>query len=84
MQRPTNFWNGSVNGGAIGEGDEGEPKIKICAREDGSFSGEALVVSFMKVTVTLAMNLMDEAKLWLGDGSTRMRVQQAEFGHRQQ
>ena len=68
--------------GVIEEDDEGEPKIKMYAREDGSFSGEALVVFFKEDSVTLAVNLMDEAELRLGDGSTRMRVQQAEFGHK--
>lgn len=69
--------------GVIEEDDEGEPKIKMYAREDGSFSGEALVVFFKEDSVTLALNLMDEAELRLGDASTRMRVQQAEFGHKQ-
>ena len=70
--------------GVIEEDDEGEPKIKMYAREDGSFSGEALVVFFKEDSVTLALNLMDEAELRLGDSSTRMRVQKAEFGHKQQ
>jgi len=70
--------------GVIEEDDEGEPKIKMYAREDGTFSGEALVVFFKEDSVTLALNLMDEAELRLGDGSTRMRVQIAEFGHKQQ
>lgn len=70
--------------GVIEEDDEGEPKVKMYAREDGSFSGEALVVFFKEDSVTLALNLMDEAELRLGDASTRMRVQKAEFGHKQQ
>ena len=49
---------------------------------DGSFSGESLVV-FKEDLVTLALNLMDEAELRLGDASTRMRVQKAEFGRKQ-
>ena len=69
--------------GVIEEDDEGEPKIKMYAREDGSFSGDALVVFFKEDSVTLAVNLMDEAELRLGDGSTRMKVQKAEFGHKQ-
>ena len=68
--------------GVIEEDDGGEPKIKMYAREDGSFSGEALVVFFKEDSVTLALNLMDEAELRLGDASTRMRVQKAEFGHK--
>ena len=69
--------------GVIEEDDGGEPKIKMYAREDGSFSGEALVVFFKEDSVTLALNLMDEAELRLGDASTAMRVQKAEFGHKQ-
>jgi HIV Tat-specific factor 1 len=69
--------------GVIEEVDEGEPKIKMYAREDGSFSGDALVVFFKEDSVTLAENLMDEAELRLGDPSTRVRVQKAEFGHKQ-
>jgi len=34
--------------------------------------------------VTLPLNLVGRAELRLGDGSTRMRVQIAEFGHKQQ
>jgi len=70
--------------GVIEEDDEGEPKIKMYAREDGSFSGDALVVFFKEDSVTLAVNLMDEAELRLGDVSTRMKVQRAQFGHKQQ
>ena len=70
--------------GVIEEDDDGEPKIKMYAREDGSFSGEALVVFFKEDSVVLAVNLMDEAELRLGDASTRMRVQKAEFGHKHQ
>ena len=60
--------------------DEGEPKIKIYGLEDGSFSSEALLVFFKEDSETLAMSLMDEAKLRLGDAWTR--VQWAEFGYR--
>ena len=70
--------------GVIEEDDGGDPKIKMYAREDGLFSGEALVVFFKEDSVTLAVNLMDEAELRLGDASTRMRVQEAQFGHKQQ
>ena len=69
--------------GVIEEDDQGEPKIKMYAREDGTFIGDALVVFFKEDSVTLAENLMDEAELRLGDPSTRMKVQKAEFGHKQ-
>ena len=68
---------------------ENEPKIKTYTREDGSFSGEAPVVifkerfeeHFKEDSVTLALNLVDEAELRLGDTFMRIRVQQAKFGH---
>jgi HIV Tat-specific factor 1 len=68
--------------GVIEEDDSGEPKIKMYAREDGRFSGEALVVFFKADSVSLAVNLLDDAELRLGDANTRMRVQKAEFGHK--
>ncbi|KAI6113245.1 hypothetical protein EDD16DRAFT_1484363 [Pisolithus croceorrhizus] len=68
--------------GVIEEDDEGEPKIKLYARDDGSFSGEALVVYFKEESVSLAINLLDDAELRIGDPSTTMRVQRAEFKHK--
>lgn len=68
--------------GVIEEDDEGELKIKMYAKEDGTFSGEALVVYFKEDSVLLALNILDDAELRLGDSSTVMRVQRAEFGHK--
>ena len=68
--------------GVIEEDDQGEPKIKMYAKDDGSFSGEALVVYFKEDSVLLALNILDDAELRLGDSSTVMRVQRAEFGHK--
>ena len=68
--------------GLIEEDDEGEPKVKMYAREDGTFSGEALVVYFKEDSVTLAINILDDAELRLGEPSSRMGVQRAEFGHK--
>lgn len=85
--------------GLIEEDDDGEPKVKMYAREtdDGSngngngngagggggeFSGEALVVYFKEDSVELAVNILDDTELRLGDDTTRMRVQRAEFGHK--
>jgi HIV Tat-specific factor 1 len=68
--------------GLIEEDDEGEPKIKMYAREDGTFSGEALVVYFKEDSVNLAINILDDGELRLGDPSSRMSVQRAEFGHK--
>ncbi|KAJ3570960.1 hypothetical protein NP233_g4065 [Leucocoprinus birnbaumii] len=68
--------------GVIEEGDDGEPKVKMYARDDGTFSGEALVVYFKEDSVVLALNLLDEAELRLGDPSTVMRVVKADFTHK--
>lgn len=68
--------------GLIEEDDEGVPKIKLYAREDGTFSGDALIVYFKEESVDLAVSLLDDDELRVGDSSTRMRVQRAEFGHK--
>lgn len=68
--------------GVLEEDDEGEPKVKMYAREDGSFSGEALVVYFKEDSVILALNLLDESELRLGDQTTIMHVARADFAHK--
>lgn len=61
---------------------DGEPKIKMYARDDGTFSGEALVAYFKEESVALAVAMLDGAELRLGDASTRMDVSQADFQHK--
>lgn len=68
--------------GLIEEDDEGEPKVKMYAKEDGSFSGEALIVYFKEDSVLLALNILDDAELRIGEVSTRMKVEKAEFSHK--
>ncbi|KAJ8468600.1 hypothetical protein ONZ51_g9532 [Trametes cubensis] len=68
--------------GLIEEDDEGNPKVKLYARDDGTFSGDALVVYFKEESVDLAITMLDDAELRLGDSNTRMRVQRAEFSHK--
>ncbi|KAI9068269.1 hypothetical protein FKP32DRAFT_1562102 [Trametes sanguinea] len=68
--------------GLIEEDDEGRPKVKLYAREDGAFSGDALVVYFKEESVDLAITMLDDAELRLGEPGTRMRVQRAEFSHK--
>lgn len=68
--------------GLIEEDDEGAPKIKLYARDDGTFSGDALIVYFKEESVDLAVSLLDDDELRIGLPSTRMRVQRAEFGHK--
>ncbi|KAK0241635.1 hypothetical protein EDD85DRAFT_408634 [Armillaria nabsnona] len=68
--------------GVLEEDDDGEPKVKMYAREDGSFSGDALVVYFKEDSVSLALNILDEYELRLGDSSSVMRLSKADFSHK--
>ena len=68
--------------GVIEEDEDGDPKVKMYAKEDGSFNGEALVVYFKEDSVTLAINLLDDAELRLGQPSSAMRVAKADFAHK--
>jgi HIV Tat-specific factor 1 len=68
--------------GVIEEDDEGDPKVKLYAKDDGSFSGDALVVYFKEESVSLAVAMLDEAELRIGENDTVMSVSQAEFGHK--
>lgn len=65
------------------EDDDGDPKVKLYANDDGTSNGEALVVYFKEESVALAVAMLDGAELRIGDASTRMDVSQAEFGHKQ-
>ena len=53
--------------GLIEEDDEGNPKIKLYARDDGTFSGDALVVYFKEESVDLAVTMLDDAELRIGE-----------------
>ncbi len=68
--------------GLIEEDDEGSPKVKLYARDDGSSSGDALVVYFKEESVSLAITMLDDAELRVGEPGTRMSVRRAEFGHK--
>ncbi|KAG6842079.1 hypothetical protein C0991_002733 [Blastosporella zonata] len=68
--------------GVIEEDDEGDPKVKMYATDDGTFSGEALVVYFKEDSVLLALNILDDAELRFGDSSTVMKVAKADFAHK--
>ncbi|CAE7204920.1 unnamed protein product [Rhizoctonia solani] len=68
--------------GLIMEDDEGNPKVKLYHSEDGAFNGDALVVYYKEESVDLAVTLLDDAELRLGEMGTRMKVQRAEYGHK--
>ncbi|KAG6862264.1 hypothetical protein C0995_002195 [Termitomyces sp. Mi166 len=69
--------------GVIEEDDEGDPKVKMYAKDDGTFSGEALVVFFKEDSVLLALNILDEAELRIGDSSSVMSISKADFTHKE-
>ncbi|KAF9024814.1 hypothetical protein BDZ89DRAFT_1040878 [Hymenopellis radicata] len=68
--------------GVLEEDDDGEPKVKMYARDDGSFSGDALVVYFKEDSVILALNILDESELRLGDPNSVMHLAKADFSHK--
>lgn len=53
------------------------------ARDDGSFSGDALVSYFKEESVALAVAMLDYAELRVGEAQTRMNVSQAQFSHKE-
>ncbi|KAI8147898.1 hypothetical protein BJV82DRAFT_593837 [Fennellomyces sp. T-0311] len=59
--------------------ETGLPKIKIYQDAEGKPKGDALVTYFKEDSVPLAIKLLDEAELRLGEPSTVIRVQQAVF-----
>lgn len=70
--------------GLIMEDDQAQPKVKLYAKDDGSFNGEALIVYFKEESVSLALSILDDAELRLGEPQTRMNVQIAQFGHKKE
>ena len=70
--------------GLIMEDDQAQPKVKLYAKDDGTFNGEALIVYFKEESVSLALSILDDAELRLGESHTRMSVQIAQFGHKKE
>jgi HIV Tat-specific factor 1 len=70
--------------GVLEEDDDGEPKVKMYARDDGAFSGDALVVYFKEESVAHAILFLDETELRLGQADSRMSVAQADFSNKQE
>ncbi|KZT57743.1 hypothetical protein CALCODRAFT_469346 [Calocera cornea HHB12733] len=64
--------------GVLEEDDEGEPKVKMYEDEQGQFNGTALVVYFKEESVPLAINMLDEAELRIGEGGS-MSVQLPDY-----
>ena len=64
-------------------GDDGASRIKLYYDDEGRFKGEALVMYFKEGSVDLAVRLLDETELELGEGMGVMRVRVAEYDHHQ-
>lgn len=68
--------------GLILLGADGKPKIKLYDdASTGQRNGEGLVVYMNEESVTLAINLLDDAPLRLG-GQDTMKVAKADWGHK--
>ncbi|GAA5982882.1 hypothetical protein JCM11641_002616 [Rhodosporidiobolus odoratus] len=65
--------------GLILEDVNGDPKVKLYRGEDGRFKGEALVVYLQEASVELAVRLLDETELELGNGAGPMSVNVAQW-----
>ena len=63
--------------------DHGQPRIKMYEDDQGNFKGEALIVYFRPESVNLAIQMLDDASLRLGDAE-KMRVQAADFSYKSQ
>ncbi|KAI9777808.1 MAG: hypothetical protein M1816_004408 [Peltula sp. TS41687] len=73
--------------GVIAEGiDEGKPRIKLYADEEGRFKGDALIVYFRAESVPLAVQMLDDTNFRFGeDGvSGKMKVQAADYSYKKQ
>lgn len=63
--------------------DARKPRIKLYTNEDGSFKGDALIVYFRAESVDLAIQMLDDSELRLGETKDgRMRVAAADFSYK--
>jgi HIV Tat-specific factor 1 len=63
--------------------ERGQPRIKMYENEEGQFKGDALIVYFRPESVNLAIQLLDDTSLRLGDAEP-MKVQAADFSYKSQ
>ena len=63
--------------------DARKPRIKLYTNEDGSFKGDALIVYFRAESVDLAIQMLDDSELRLGETKDgMMRVTAADFSYK--
>lgn len=63
--------------------DRGQPRIKMYEDDEGNFKGDALIVYFRPESVNLAIQMLDDTSLRLGEAE-KMRVQAADFSYKSQ
>lgn len=68
--------------GLILEDADGNPRIKLYYDDKGNFKGEALIVYLQEASVELAVRLLDDTELELGNGKGNMSVKKAEWEHK--
>ena len=70
--------------GVIAEEIDGRnPRIKLYTDDDGNFKGDALVVYFRAESVNLAIQMLDDTQLRLGEGD-KLKITPADFSYKQQ
>lgn len=63
--------------------DARKPRIKLYTNEDGSFKGDALIVYFRAESVELAIQMLDDSELRLGETKDgKIRVVTADFSYK--
>ena len=72
--------------GVIGEDDDGNPRIKLYAGEDGKLKGDALIIYFRPESVQLAVQMLDDTDFRLGESgsSGKMIVKAADFSYKKE
>ena len=66
--------------------DSGKPRIKLYTNEDGTFKGDALILYFRAESVNLAVQMLDDSDLRLGQPAPtgKMKVAAADFSYKSQ
>ncbi|KAI8062690.1 nuclear mRNA splicing factor-associated protein [Gongronella butleri] len=63
--------------------DTGEPKIKLYRNKEGELQGDGLVTFFREESIALAIQLLNDCELRLGDASSVIHVEKATFKEKQ-
>lgn len=61
----------------------GQKRIKLYTNADGKLKGDALIVYFKPDSVELAVQMMDNAELRIGDKDSVIKVEPASYSHKE-